>query len=211
MEGLRRKIAELEHQNKMLEENYKSTSQGERQELLEKLAVAEVRANDCSAQVNLKDDEIVTLKKEIDSLRERLQTAYSEKDKQVEEIENKMFTMQSASEKDKQLGESYFKEELLRAQTANSKLGETVHELEREVEARKNEAITAETSWRQRLSEMEKSLSQYENEHRLSQGEFSKEMDDQKLEYERMLQEKEQQRQKQKNEWAEVRFFIKIN
>ena len=211
MDLLRRKIAELEHQNRILEENYKSSAQGERQELLEKVAISEVKVNEASNQISLRDDEIFTLKKEIDSLRERVQLAYTEKEKQVEEMEQRIQIVQNETEEDKRMGETYLKEELRKSHEMNERLSATVRTLETQLAQSKKSASDMEAVMRNRLDEAERGISKYESEHRLTQDEFKKEVEEQKVEYERLLQEKEQQRQKQKNEWAEVQVWRKMH
>ena len=197
-------MGELEHQNKMLEANYKSTSQGERKELLDRVALAEVKAGDLQSHLNLKDDEIATLKKEIDSLRERVRTAYAEKDRQAEDLNQQIQRLQSVKTQDKQLGEAYWRQELEKEQAISRQLSETIKSLEKEAVARQNEFTELEAKWKARVAETEKSSQKKDTTQAQSQEELRKEMESQRAEYERLLQEKEQQSQKQKNEWAEV-------
>lgn len=193
----------------MLEENYKSASQGERKEILEKLAVAEVKMNEAQSQVTLKDDEIQTLKKEIDNLRERVKIAYAEKDMQTADLEQKLATVQATKDEEKSAGDNQWQEELQNEHAKNEKLTETIKILEEEIKKKEQDAVENENQWKARFADMDNQLQNYEGQDRASQGDAKKELDEQKMEYERMLQEKEAQRQKQKNEWAEV--FLSIS
>ncbi len=208
LDVLRRKIAELEHQNRMLEENYKSSAQGERQEVLQKLAAAEVRANEAENQLAMKDDEVGTLRKEIDDLRERVRVAYTEKDQQAEELQKRVVLAQSESDESKRVGEGYWKVELQRSQEENQKLAGTVRQLEAEVERCRKESEGRLATERKRITELESGIHRYESEHKEGS---KKDLEEQKAEYERLLQEKEQQRLKQKNEWAEVPLRARTN
>ncbi len=194
---LKRKIEELEYQNKMLQENYKSSAQGEKQELLEKLALAEVRANDATGQLGIKDDEIMTLKKEIDNLRERVQETYMEKDKMAAEMDEKLQEAKAEIAAGKSSNEAYLREELDRAHDSIEKLEETVKALEGELDQKSKEARDTEAALKREIEAFKKAGQKVSPQ---------REVEAMKMEYERQLQEKEQQRQKQKNEWAEVCF-----
>ena len=80
MNVLKNKITELEYQNKVLNENYKSSSQGDKQNFLERLSLSEVRASDAMKQLAVKDDEINSLQREINRLRGRVQELFEEKE-----------------------------------------------------------------------------------------------------------------------------------
>ena len=195
---LKKRVEEAEYQKRVLEENYKSSSQGERQELLEKAALAEVRANDALGQIAIKDDEIATLKKEIDNLRERVQEAYTEKDKLANEMDQKLQEAQVEGESGKSISEEYAKE-LTQANDTIQKLEGTVKAIEAELNDRIKDSQENEAALQKQIQELK--------EQRLSQDGSTKELEEQKNEYENLLKEKEQQRQKQKNEWAEVSFY----
>jgi hypothetical protein len=188
----------------MLEENYKSASLTEKKELIEKIALSEVKSNELVSQLNLKDDEIATLKKEIDELRERVKAAYVEKDQQEEESEKKIATILEGKDDEKKEGEEYWNEELRKAQANADHLAETVKMLEGELDKKQAELIENDNNWKSRQIEMEARIHKLESEGHVSQEGVFKDFEAQKAEYERILQEKEAQRQKQKNEWAEV-------
>lgn len=198
METLRRKIAELEHSNKILEENYKSASQSEKKEILEKLAISEVKEAEFQNQLNLKDDEIQTLKKEIDDLRERIRVAYNEKEIQAEELESKIASFQAGKDEELRQGEAYWKEELLRSQASCEKLTQDVKFLEGKLQAAMLDARQNENAQKIRIADLERDLQ------KMPRQDIAKDYEAKLIEYERILQDKEAQRQKQKNEWAEI-------
>jgi len=196
MNLLKRKVEETEYQNRVLQENYKSSSQGEKQEMLEKLALAEVRANDALGQLSIKDDEIATLKMEIDNLRTRVQDAFAEKEKMASELDKRMQEVHNEGEAAKSANEIYLKEELAHANATIAKLEDAVKSLQSELELKTKSAEASEKTLKRQLESLKDT--------KTSEDASRKEFEAQKAEYEKLLQEKEAQRQKQKNEWAEI-------
>jgi hypothetical protein len=168
------------------------------------MALAEVKAADAQSHLALKDDEIATLKKEIDSLRERIKATYAEKEKQADEMAHQIQQLQSSMAGDQKLGEAYWRQELEKEQASNRQMDETIKALEREAAARQKDFVELEGKWKARFAEHENSSQKKDSTQRVSQDEMRRENEKMRAEYEKLLQEKEQQRQKQKNEWAEV-------
>jgi len=194
---LKKKIAELEYQNKLLNANYKSSEQGVKQEFLEKLALAEVKANDALDQLGTKNEEITALKKEIDSLRKRLQESYADKDKLLVEMNSQLH--ESRMEKELNKGSN---EELRQARDEVRRLEEEIRDLKYNLTKKEKEGQEIEMVYKRQIESLR---------NQPSVG-TSQELLRQKAEYERLLDEKEQQRLRQKNEWAEVllRFIVDL-
>ena len=186
---MKKKIAELEYQNKLLNANYKSSEQGIKQEFLEKLALAEVKANDALDQLGTKNEEIAALKKEIDSLRKRLQESYAEKDKLLVEMNSQLHETKMEKEFSKSSNE-----ELRQARDEVRRLEEDIRDLKYNLTKKEKEGQETEMVYKRQIESLK-------NQPSLGS---SQELLRQKAEYERLLDEKEQQRLRQKNEWAEV-------
>lgn len=169
--------------------NYKSSEQGVKQEFLEKLALAEVKANDALDQLGAKDEEIVTLKKEIASLRKRLQESYAEKDKALSEMDSQLH--EARMEKEFSKGSN---EELRQAREEIRRLEEVIRDLKYTLTKKEKEAQDNELAYKRQIEALRSSPS----------SSASQELLRQKAEHEREIEEKEQQRLRQKNEWAEV-------
>lgn len=176
----------------MLSENYKSSEQGAKQEFLEKVALAEVKANDALNQLNAKDDEIAILKREIDSLRGRIQEAYSEKDKMVSEISGQLNEVRI----EKELKRTGNEEELRQTRETVRRLEDEIHNLERALLKKEKDVQENEAMYKRQIDLLKNQASSNVN--------TSQELLRQKAEYEKLIEEKEQQRLRQKNEWAEV-------
>lgn len=193
MSVLKKKISELEYQNKLLNANYKSSEQGVKQEFLEKLALAEVKANDALDQLGAKDEEIAALKKEITSLRKRLQEAYAEKDKLLSEVDSQIH--EARMEKEFSKGSS---EELKQARDEARRLEEEIRDLKYSLSKKEKEAQESEAGYRRQVETLKAQFSPNSSAQDLAR---------QKAEYEKLIDQKEQQRLRQKNEWAEVPLF----
>lgn len=189
MNVLKKKIAELEYQNKLLNANYKSSEQGVKQEFLERLALAEVKTNDALDQLGTKDEEIAVLKKEIDSLRKRLQESYADKDKLIAEMDSQIH--EARMEKEFNKGSN---EELRQARDEVRRLEEEVRDLKYSLTKREKEGQEMEMTYKRQIESLRNQ----------SSPNASQELLRQKTEYERLLDDKEQQRLRQKNEWAEI-------
>ena len=190
----KKKISELEYQNKLLNENYKSSEQEVKREFLNKLALAEAKANDAFGRINSKDDEISVLKREIDSLRDRVQEAYAEKERIAAELEVQIRDARTENA----LNRSSNNEELNQAQETIHRQEEIIRDLEDRLKGQEREATANDASNRRQI-EMLRNQS-------LSSGNVSQELIKQKAEYEKIIEEKEDQRLRQKNEWAEVSY-----
>ena len=196
---LRKKISELEYQNKLLNENYKSSEQEVKRDFLNKLALAETKSNDAYNQLNSKDDEISVLKREIDNLRNRLQEAYSEKDRLAIEMDDKIRNARI----EEQLNKNSSDENLNRAQDIIKKQEINIQNLETRLANRDREAQENENAYKRQIELLKSQATTGESR--------PQDLSKQKIEYERIIEEKEQQRLRQKNEWAEVYYILKLD
>ena len=161
---------------------------------MNKLALAEAKANDAFGRINSKDDEISVLKREIDSLRDRVQEAYTEKERIAAELEVQIRDARTENA----LNRSTNNEELNQAQETIHRQEEIIRDLEDRLKRQEREATANDASNRRQI-EMLRNQS-------LSSGNVSQELIKQKTEYEKIIEEKEDQRLRQKNEWAEVSY-----
>ena len=196
MNVLRKKIEELEYQNRILNQNYKSSTQEEKQKLLEKIALSEVRANEAISQLNEKDNEILILKKDLASLNLQLKNANSEKRKLSLEMSAQLEN--SRLEFSRINNEGQLKQELNQAKNTIHKLEDVIKTLERDFSLKAKEAQTMENNLRQQAE-------------KLRVKDDRQELIQQKMEYEKIISEKEELRLLQKNEWSEVIYLIIID
>ena len=183
----------------MLNENYKSSEQEVKRDFLNKLALAETKSNEAYKQLNSKDDEISVLKREIDNLRNRLQEAYSEKDRLVIEMDDKIRNAKITE----QLNKGSSDENLNRAQDIIKKQEIDIQNLETKLANRDREAQENENAYKRQIELLKSQATTSESK--------PQDLTKQKIEYERIIEEKEQQRLRQKNEWAEVYYILKLD
>lgn len=209
MEVLRQKMSELEHGNKMLEANYKSESQSERKELIEKLAIEEVKVRDLQGKVYLKENELLDLKNELASLNSRLKDSMARQENQKVELYKS-----AKKDEDHTMDVEYLKDELQRAIDTNKKLNETIKQLEDEAARKERQSIEADLRMKEKVDELQRNASENNRADIIRlQDEISSlknEIEREKNEHEKILQEKESQKQKQKAEWADVRILLFI-
>jgi DNA repair exonuclease SbcCD ATPase subunit len=174
MNVLRRKVEEVEYENKMLRENYKSPAK-----MNSHLDKSKIRVSDTIKQLARKNEEIDNLKREI----ERLRTATP-----INESRGMGGEMQG------KIPENYLRDNLRQAQETIQRLEDIIRDLETTLSNNMREARMNEEALRRQIDELR------------SKPSGKKELLEQRAEYELLLQEKEEQRLKQKNEWGEVIF-----
>jgi len=169
---LKRKIEEVEYENKMLKENQKFPAK-----INSYLDKSEVRINDAIKQLKIKNEKIDNLKREIEKLRNLSPT---------NESRGMGGEMQGV------LSEEYLRSDLRQAQETIRKLEDIIRDLEATLSNNLREAKMNEEVLRRQMDEL-----------RLKPS-GKKELLEQRAQYEHLLQEKEEQRLKQKKEWGEV-------